>query len=253
MYIVRQSTAVTIVLGPFVDATDGVTAETSLTIAQADVRLSKNGGAFAQRSASGNLSHMENGNYALPLSTTDTNTVGTLRVHVNESGALPVWESLQVVEEDVYDALFAASATGLLPANVTQFGGVAGTFSSGRPEVNTSHWGGTAVASANVLIDGAITASKLASAALTSSKIEDGALTAEKFAAGAFDAAWSFVYEGSESVLQGLRLFRAALVGKLNGAATTTINMRDAADSKNRITATVDEDGNRTAVSTDTS
>lgn len=34
--------------------------------------------------------------------------------------------------------------------NVTQFGGVAGTFSSGRPEVNTSHWGGTAVGSANV-------------------------------------------------------------------------------------------------------
>lgn len=34
--------------------------------------------------------------------------------------------------------------------NVTQFGGSNGTFSSGRPEVNTSHWGGTAVASAVV-------------------------------------------------------------------------------------------------------
>lgn len=37
-----------------------------------------------------------------------------------------------------------------LAANVTQFGGTNGTFSSGRAEVNTSHWGGTAVASATV-------------------------------------------------------------------------------------------------------
>jgi hypothetical protein len=37
-----------------------------------------------------------------------------------------------------------------LVANVTQFGGTNGTFSGGRPEVNASHWGGTAVASALV-------------------------------------------------------------------------------------------------------
>src|SRR5688572_24532722 len=32
---------------------------------------------------------------------------------------------------------------GVQPANVTQFGGSSGTFSSGRPEVNATHWGGT--------------------------------------------------------------------------------------------------------------
>lgn len=37
-----------------------------------------------------------------------------------------------------------------MPVNVTQFGGSAGTFSSGRPEVNASHWGGTAVGSTEV-------------------------------------------------------------------------------------------------------
>lgn len=36
------------------------------------------------------------------------------------------------------------------PVNVVAFGGTAGAFSGGRPEVNTSHWGGTAVASATV-------------------------------------------------------------------------------------------------------
>ena len=33
-----------------------------------------------------------------------------------------------------------------IKANVTQFGGTNGTFSSGRPEVNLTHWNGTAVA-----------------------------------------------------------------------------------------------------------
>lgn len=37
-----------------------------------------------------------------------------------------------------------ASATNVPAVNVTQFGGVAGTFSGGRPEVNTTHVGGTA-------------------------------------------------------------------------------------------------------------
>ncbi len=57
--------------------------------------------------------------------------------------------------------------------------------------------------------------------------------------------------EGSETLRQAVRLIRAALVGKLSGAATTTVTIRDAADSKARITATVDEDGNRSAVTTD--
>ena len=51
---------------------------------------------------------------------------------------------------------------------------------------------------------------------------------------------------------QAHRLEVAAAAGKLAGAATTTVTVRNAiADSKNRITATVDADGNRTAVSTD--
>ena len=40
----KQATAATLGLGAFVDATDGNTAETGLTISQADIRLSKNVG-----------------------------------------------------------------------------------------------------------------------------------------------------------------------------------------------------------------
>jgi len=107
----KQSTAYTFRLGPFVDDTDGKTAETGLTISQADVRLSKNGGNFAQKNESSSSSHDEIGYYIVVLDTTDTNTVGELLVAVHESGALPVFKTFQVVEEAIYDAVFAASAT----------------------------------------------------------------------------------------------------------------------------------------------
>jgi hypothetical protein len=55
-------------------------------------------------------------------------------------------------------------------------------------------------------------------------------------------------YEGAETFQDFLRLARAALLGKASGLDTTTAVYRDAADAKDRITATVDVDGNRTAV-----
>jgi hypothetical protein len=118
-YVIRQSTAITVALGPFLDEDDGNTVEDGLTLTQPDIRLSKNGGAFAQKSAAQTLSHMENGYYSLSLSTTDTNTVGQLTVHVHEAGALPVWIYFQVVEEAAYDAIFAASAAPATAAGVS--------------------------------------------------------------------------------------------------------------------------------------
>ena len=50
---------------------------------------------------------------------------------------------------------------------------------------------------------------------------------------------------------QAMRLMSAALAGKLSGAATTTITIRNTADTKARITATVDSDGNRSALTLD--
>jgi len=54
------------------------------------------------------------------------------------------------------------------------------------------------------------------------------------------------------TVRNALRLALAALAGKLSGAATTTVVIRNAvADSKDRITATVDANGNRSAITVD--
>jgi hypothetical protein len=109
MNILKQSTAATLVLGPFVDNLDGFTAETALSIAQADVRLSKNAGTFAQKGDTTAATHMENGYYSVPLSTTDTGTLGRLTIAVNKTGALPVFMHVTVVPANVYDSIVAGT------------------------------------------------------------------------------------------------------------------------------------------------
>lgn len=59
--------------------------------------------------------------------------------------------------------------------------------------------------------------------------------------------------EGSLDVQETLRLLLSAQVGKSSGGGTTSVAFRDTADSKDRIAATVDSDGNRTAVTLDAS
>lgn len=51
--------------------------------------------------------------------------------------------------------------------------------------------------------------------------------------------------------LQAMRLVLAAVSGKLSGANSTTVTIRAADDGKDRITATVDDFGNRSAVTLD--
>ena len=105
----KQSTAATITLGPFVDATDGFTPETALTVSQADIRLSKNGAAFAQTNNVTGATAMEFGFYSVPLDTTDTGTVGRLTVAVYESGARPVYREFHVLSANLYESLFGTN------------------------------------------------------------------------------------------------------------------------------------------------
>lgn len=54
--------------------------------------------------------------------------------------------------------------------------------------------------------------------------------------------------ETGRTVRQALRLVLAALAGKVSGAGTSAITFRDTNDTKDRIVATVDATGNRTAI-----
>jgi hypothetical protein len=109
MIFLKQSTTVTLMLGPFLDDTDGKTAETALTITQADVRVSKNGGAYAQKSSTASAAHSEAGEYTCAFDATDTGTLGVLKIRVSEAGALPVWVECMVVPANVYDSLIGGT------------------------------------------------------------------------------------------------------------------------------------------------
>jgi hypothetical protein len=122
MNLLKQSTAVILKLGPFVDDTDGKTAETGLTIAQADIQISKAGAAFAQTSeTSPTTTHDADGWYPIPLTASDTDTLGRIVVQVAMSGALPVWWEGMVVPVAVYDSLVAG--TDKLPVDAVEISG----------------------------------------------------------------------------------------------------------------------------------
>lgn len=145
MNILKQSTAATIKLGPFVDDTDGKTAETALTIVQADIRLSKNGGDIAQSNNTAGATHDELGYYDIPLNTTDTGTLGRLRVLVSKAGALPVWQDFLIVTANVFDTF---CSTGSLNVNAASLSTDAITAASMKADAVTKIQNGLATSAA---------------------------------------------------------------------------------------------------------
>lgn len=59
------------------------------------------------------------------------------------------------------------------------------------------------------------------------------------------------IADGSYDLQEMTRIIFAACAGKSTGGGTSTNNFRDSADGKNRIVATVDSNGNRTAITLD--
>lgn len=130
MNFLRQATASqSRTIGPYISDTDFKTVQTGLTIANTDIKLMSNGGASASKNSGGGT-HRQSGHYGVTFDATDTATVGELSVSSVVAGALPVFAKFYVLEEAVFDALFAASSPGYVvdqPVNVTKFGGTSVT------------------------------------------------------------------------------------------------------------------------------
>jgi hypothetical protein len=131
----KQSTAVTLKVGPFVDSIDGITVEAGLTITQAEVRLSKNGANIAQKNEATSLTYDEVGMYDCPLDTTDTNTLGVLKLVINESGAIIVTHDYQIISAAAWAALHGdtiAEETAVPAANAALVTKMNFTFAKAR-------------------------------------------------------------------------------------------------------------------------
>lgn len=249
MIFVKVSTAVTVSFGPFLLNTDGVTLVTNLTGTGANqtentttgIRLSKNGGAFAARHATAGASNYDAyGNYLVPLDTTDTNTLGIMRMQFQDAAHFcPVWLDMMVVPAPMWNSLFGTG--GSIPD--------AAAGAAGGLPVSTA--GSLDLDEMNVDIE-AIQASTANLPAMPAATGDAMTLTS-----GERNATADALLDRSNGVetgytpRQSLRLMLAALAAKLSGAATATVTIRNVTDSKDRITASVDVSGNRTAVTLD--
>jgi hypothetical protein len=287
----KQSTAATIKMGPFLDSTDGDTEMTGLTISQADIRLTKNGGAFAQTNNAAGATHDENGFYGVPLDTTDTNTLGTLKVFIHEATALSVWQDFMVVPANVWDSFFGADklqvhvdemTAGIITATVIAADAIGASelAADAVTEIQSGLATAAALTAVDDLIDTEVAAIKtvvdaiqvktdsltfttanrvdsqvfgMQAGTVTAAAIATDAIDADALAANAVDEIWDEVMEGTVTARQSQRLANSANAAKLSGAATTTVTIRDVADTKDRIVATVDADGNRSAITLDVS
>lgn len=106
----KQSTAVTIVVGPFVDTAGA--AVTAPTIASIDITAYKNDGTAvtitpAASGTSNDMVHVDDGYYSLELTTTDTGTAGYLRMSFQISGALIFHEDFNVLPANIYDSKYS--------------------------------------------------------------------------------------------------------------------------------------------------
>lgn len=294
---------------PIIDADgDLVTGATGL-----DSEVSKDGGTFADCTNEATEIATNSGVYFLDLTSTEMNAdtvavivktsssgakttvivmypeeAGDIRVNVTQFGSTngtfssgrPEVNTTHIAGSSV------STSSAQIGVNVVNFGGSAGTFASGRPEVNTSHIAGSSVSTTSAQIGvnvvqistdataadnleamldgtGGVTLTTAIAGNITGNLSGSvgsvtgavGSLTTNndktgyRLSATGVDDIHDEAVDGSTTLRESVRLQNSAAAGKLSGAGTTTVVVRDLADSKDRITATVDADGNRTAVS----
>jgi hypothetical protein len=270
-----------------IDSVDHISGKTGLTLT---ITQSKNGAAFGAISPTV-VDRGSGWYSVALLGATNLDTLGDYALHITATGADPSDMKWQVVtdlpgEDDVVDFGIAQSATAttLVMRSQANFGDddlagsivviTSATTGKGQSRVITTNNGATDTLTVSpqwtTTPTGTITYKLYASppASLINPPPVDvvrwKGVTAPDMpgtpsiagdqmtlTAAAVDAILDEIVEGSVTLRQLLRGFASTLLGKASGLGTTTAHFRDLADTKDRITAIVDADGNRTAVTRD--
>lgn len=118
--VLNYATQSIVNVGPFVDATDGVTPETALTLSAGVAEL-YSPGAVASIDVSGRTwAHIAYGMYRITLTVADLTYTGSMFLHVHPAGARPVAIDILAVQNSTFEGWLLGSAT---PANMTQING----------------------------------------------------------------------------------------------------------------------------------
>lgn len=258
-----------------VDATDLKTRETGLS--SFTVYRSRNGAAaaaFTTPTINETDSSNMPGVYELLLDEDMTIDSGDksqeVCLHITHAGMAPVTRVFELYRPDVTagetitvssgavsSVTTTATATAVttvngLAANVITAAATASDFGT---EVGTAVWA-TTTRALTILDEDSTTldldATIRAAVGLASANL-DTQLDALPTAAETATAVMASNVEGTVTLTESMRLQNAVLLGKASGLSTTTAVYRDLADTKNRVSATVDADGNRSAVTLDDS
>jgi hypothetical protein len=148
-----------------------------------------------------------------------------------------------------YNVIASATVSGIAGKAVVQkFRIVAAENTAGYPIADAVKINGTTQTAGDVYARlgapaGASHAADIAAVQTTVNTLPTASTTAA--------AVMASVIETGFDLTKSCKLMLSALAGKLSGAAGTTVSIRDVTDSKTRISATVDSDGNRTAITYD--
>jgi hypothetical protein len=150
-------------------------------------------------------------------------------------------------------AVAALSGSGTLSGTIGALGGVIAALAGTGTLTAGSYATGTL--DADILPYTELSPQSLAAAvwsALAASSNDAGSMGEKLNDAGSAANPWTETIESGLTAAQAMRLIVAAVAGKLSGAESTTITIRNAvADDTDRIIATVDEDGNRSTITYD--
>jgi hypothetical protein len=222
------------------------------------------------------------GAYQLKIPDSEINFVGSASLYIwYDAEALPMWCEFMVVPANVWDSLMG---TDILDVSVTQIGGVAQSLTDLKDFVDTGYDPSTHKVAGVVLTDTCTTptgvsdlhtdvgtaltniadlhSDLVAATAFIDTEVADiladtNEIQAELADGGRIDLLVDSIVtatgavEGTITLKQALSVILAACAGKADGGGTATIHFRNQADNKNRVTATVDADGNRTAITLD--
>jgi hypothetical protein len=126
--LARQSTALTVIVGPILDSTGAEYASAVI----GDLSISKNGGTLTAMASAATLTYIDNGMYTLVTTTGNMDTLGAVQVTCNKATyQMPKMER-NVVPASVYDAIIAnaTNTTGGLPAATGTISALAGAVST---------------------------------------------------------------------------------------------------------------------------
>jgi hypothetical protein len=289
--LLKVSTAADVLIGPFVDDADGNTEENALTREDSDILLSKNGGALTAKNDAGDAAFDAQGYYTCPLDASDTDTLGRLQLCVHMAGALPVYHEYTVVSDtestaaEIADAVWDEPMVGHITENTAAYilrslnsiisivslaqAGTADTITlvASSSAVNDYYKGqtvcvilgaGLGQARAIYEYDGATKVAKIRPSWATAPNgtsyyaiLNVGSSVVAAIEPEVVDDVWDEPMEGAVTAREQMNINTAALAGKSSGGGTATVKFRDQADTKDRITATVTAEGDRTAVTAD--